>query len=75
MQAFPFLVWITLGDGSTTCREYPTRLGAVRAYNALRRSRRVHGFPLSVYPLVREIGWRENTGTLSAEVTIRRARS
>jgi hypothetical protein len=73
MNASPFLVWITLNDGSTTAREYRTRLGAVRAYNALRRSRRVHGFPFEAYSLVKEIGWRENTGALSAEVTIRRA--
>jgi len=74
MNASPFLVWIEMQDGATIARGYRTRLGAVRAYNALRRSRRVPGFPLEAYPLVRQIGWRENTGALSTEVTLRRAR-
>ncbi len=71
MGTFPFFVWIEMQDGSTTARGYRTRLAAVRAYNALRRSRPVHGFPPDTSPQL--IGWRESTGTLSAEVTIRRA--
>jgi len=73
MDDFTFLVWLTLDDGFTTARGYCTRLGAVRAYNALRKGRPVSGFPSMV--CWREIGWREYTGTLSDEIILSRARA
>ena len=72
MGDFTFLVWLTLDDGFTTARGYCTRLGAVRAYNSLRKGRPVSGFPTVRW---REIGWREYTGALSDEIILKRARA